>query len=383
VNSRAPEFHFGLVSVGSLLRLLCPALLAAAPLGLAVAALFLLNGGARAQTAGAPERIEWIDVHAHLIGGRGAGRDYEGAVSAALAVMDEAGIRKMVVMPPPQTHTQPSPYDYESFAQPLKRHSARFAFFGGGGSLNVMIHEVAESSGVSDSLRRRFEKRAMEILREGAAGFGEITAHHLSHLSGHPYESAAADHPLLLQLADIAGRNDALIDFHFDLVAEDTKAPEWLATPPNPTVLRANLDGLERLLAHNRNARIVWAHAGSDMLGFWTTALSRRLLAKHPNLFMSLRMGPGRAPQNHPMTRAGEIRPEWLGLLREFPDRFVIGGDQFIASPSVRAAGPGMLFSRRAPMIRERTREFLTALPADLAGKIARENAARLYKLRD
>jgi hypothetical protein len=94
-------------------------------------------------------------------------------------------------------------------------------------------------------------------------------------------------------------------------------------------------------------------------------------------------MGPGRAPENHPLTRNNEIRPGWLRLLQNFPDRFVVGGDQFIASPSVRGMGPGLIFSQRAPMIRERTRVFLKTLSPDLSRKIAVENATRLYRLKD
>jgi len=96
-----------------------------------------------------------------------------------------------------------------------------------------------------------------------------------------------------------------------------------------------------------------------------------------------LRAGPGRAPKNHPVTPNREIKPDWLRLLQDFPDRFVIGGDQFIVSPSARGAGPAFVFSQRSPMIRERTRAFLDALPRDLARKIAYENAILLYRLKD
>lgn len=328
--------------------------------------------------------IEWIDVHTHLVGGRAdQWQDFGGALRAALAVMDPARIRKMVVMPPPQVRGQPGLYDYDSFISAIKRHPTRFAFLGGGGSLNAMLQEAGQETTISDRLRRRFEEQAVEILRQGAAGFGEITAHHLSHMQDHPYESVPADHPLLLLLADIAARHDVVVDFHFDPVASDMKLPEGLSSPPNPPLLRANVAAFERLLEHNRKAKIVWAHAGSDPLGHWTADLSRRLLEKHPNLYMSLRMGPGRAPQNHPLTRAGEIKPEWLRLLQDFPDRFVMGGDQFFVSPSVTGAGPGVVFSQRAPTVRERTRVFLGALPPDLARRIGYENAIRLYKLTD
>src|SRR3989304_2406635 len=65
-------------------------LLALTILGMAAPGFSFLSALGQAQTSGAPPRIEWIDVHVHLIGGRGAWRDYEGAVSAALAVMEEA-----------------------------------------------------------------------------------------------------------------------------------------------------------------------------------------------------------------------------------------------------------------------------------------------------
>lgn len=336
-----------------------------------------------AQPAGESKRLEWIDVHVHLLGGRGTRQDYGGAVRTALSIMDQTGIRKMVVMPPPQIYGEPAPYDFDSFSSHIKQYPTRFAFLAGGGSLNAMLHQEGEQAKLSGNSKRAFSEKANEILQQGAVGFGEITAHHLSHVPGHPYESVPADHPLLLLLADIAARNDAVIDFHFDLVAEEMKSPAWLESPPNPPALHANLPAFERLLEHDRKAKIVWAHAGSDMLGYWTTEMSRALLTKHPNLYMSMRMGPGRAPQNHPLTSTKQIRPEWLRLLQDFPDRFVIGGDQFLASPLLRGEGPGMIFSRRAPMIRERTRSFLEALPSELARKIGHENALRLYKLKD
>lgn len=341
---------------------------------------FVKDGATQPTSAG--RRLEWIDVHVHLIGGKGKWQDYTDAMRAALAVMDEAGIRMVVVMPPPQVYGMPHLSDYDSFVAAVKQHPRRFAFLGGGGTLNAMLHEAGQETNVSDNLHRKFEAKAIDIIQQGAVGFGEIAAHHLSITSGHPYESVPADHPLLLLLADIAARQEVLIDFHFDPVTEDMKSPEWLASPPNPPVLRANLAAFERLLEHNRKAKIVWAHVGSDMLGHWTTGLSRRLLEKHPNLYMSLRMGPGRAPQNHPLTPAGKIKPDWLLLFKDFPTRFVIGGDQFIVSPSLQGGGPAILFSQRAPMIRERTRAFLDALPPDLAQKIGYENAIHLYKLK-
>ena len=339
-----------------------------------VLAVVLLAGDTISSASGP----EWIDVHVHLIPDRQTS-DYRGAVNAALAAMNEASIAKAVVMPPPQP-SGPGNVELDGYAPALAPRQ-RFAAIGGGGTLNGMIQDT-RSDAVDDRVRRRFEEQAEAILKLGAVGFGEITAHHLSHVPGHPYEIVEADHPLLLLLARIAAKRGVVIDFHFDVVAEETKAPAFLSVPPNPQVFRPNLAAFERLLAHDRGARIVWAHAGSDQLGWWTVELSRRLLAAHPNLHMSLRMLPGRAPQNHPLGAGGAgIKPEWRALLEEFPDRFVLGGDQFFVAPTVRGGSPAQQFAQRAPIARQRTRAFLDALPPALARKIAVENAVRLYRL--
>ena len=191
-------------------------------LGLWVSSLAMFATQGASQPTQATGRVEWIDIHVHLVGGRGSLQDYQAAIRGALGAMEESGIRKMVVMPPPQIYGNPGNHEYDSFAEVLKRYPTRFAFLGGGGSLNPML-QAANGTGVSNDLRREFEDKANEILQRGALGFGEITAHHLSHVPGHPYESVAADHPLLLLLVDIAGRNNALIDFHFDLVTEEMK----------------------------------------------------------------------------------------------------------------------------------------------------------------
>ena len=240
-------------------------------------------GGSTRGPSGPPVTLsfQWIDVHVHLAGDRS---DFRGAIAAAVAAMDESGISTMVLMSPPNV-SGGRLWDVDDVL-PVLSPRARFGVLGGGGTLNPMIHDTKPEA-VDDAVRRRFEAQAEAIIKKGAAGFGEIAAHHLSHMPGHPYESVDADHPLLLLLADVAARHDAVIDLHFDMVAEDMKAPEWVNIPPTPPVLRANLAGFERLLAHNRGARIVWAHAGSDQLGWWTADLSRRLLTTHPNLYMS------------------------------------------------------------------------------------------------
>lgn len=368
-------------------------------------ALFLFSPAALAQGAAGAQRIEWIDVHVHLVGGPPQKSDFPGAVGAALAAMDEAGIRASVIMPPPQTSEMRALHDVEDYVQALKRYPGRFAFLGGGGTLNVMLQQQNDRHDIDASTRASFERTARDILAAGAAGFGEMTAHHISMMRGHPYEWVSPDHPLLLLLADIAAGHDALIDLHLDLVPQDMGVPSRFQSGENPPVLKANFAAFERLLAHNRKAKIVWAHAGSDPLGHWTPGLSRELLARHPNLYMSLRFparfgmaGAGREQASKEagapgmpgggfglpamaFQPGGTINAQWLQLVQDFPDRFVLGGDQFVPSPSLTGEGPGLTFAKLSSAQRDMARRFLNALRPDVARKVAMDNARRLYKL--
>lgn len=65
-----------------------------------------------------------------------------------------------------------------------------------------------------------------------------------------------------------------------------------------------------------------------------------------------------------------------------FPGRFVIGGDNFIASATFQGSGTAAKLSSRAPASRQLTPAFLNALPPELARKIAVDNAVALYKLK-
>lgn len=319
---------------------------------------------------------EWIDAHAHLVIGRGVAG---GAAQVALDAMNRTGILKTVLLPTPQDDGR---YDYDVLASIAKANPRRFAFLGGGGSLNPMLQGARDVTAVTDDVKRRFEAKANEIIAAGAAGFGEIAAFHPSLAPGHPYESVPADHPLLLALADIAARHDVPIDLHMDLVAEETMPRGLQANPANPRPFKVNLEGFERLLAHNRKARIVWAHAGSDFVGQWIVERSRQLLQRHPNLYMSVRVGGG-LPFNRPLTDSGELKPDWAALFAEFPDRFVIGTDNFYAGAVVAGKGPGMVFAERNEPKLENSRRLLSQLPPELAAKIGRENAIAIYRLKD
>ncbi len=301
----------------------------------------------------------FIDVHAHLEPG-----DPAHSIQAALQAMPGENAAKIVFMPPPFTADDPARYDAEIILPAVKGHADKFAVLGGGGSLNAMIQQSVRSGEAGPEIRRKFKARAEDLLRQGVSGFGEMTAEHFQGAT--PYQSAPPDHPLFLLLADIAAEHGLPIDLHMEAIPEDMPPPAPMKSPPQ---LHANIAALERLLAHNPRAPIIWAHAGWDNTGYRTPALCRRLLAAHPNLYMDVKIDPAKPGKNSPLANGGSgaIKPDWLRLFQDFPDRFVVGSDQHYPEPL-----PG-------PQRWEAVVLLLNQLPDGLRQKIAMENAARLY----
>jgi predicted TIM-barrel fold metal-dependent hydrolase len=319
---------------------------------------------------------DWIDVHVHLFADKGAPAGFDETARTALRIMDAERIRTMLVMSPPRAREGP---DAESLAEIARKYGPRIAMLGGGGTLNPMLQEAGKSTEVSEGVRRKFEQTAERLIASGAKGFGEITAHHLSLAPGHAYEAVPPDHPLLRLLADIAARHDAPIDLHLDPVPAETVTPAHLGAAQNPPALKANLEGFERLLAHNRKTKIVWAHAGSDPLGYFTPKLARELIKRHPNLALSIRPT---SPRTGSMVNpAGEVNEDWVAVLKDFPDRFVIGSDTMIVATGYTGPNTPRIFANRGDGQRRGIRRLLSLLPPDVARRIGYENAERLYKL--
>lgn len=331
------------------------------------------------KTAPAHE-IAYIDAHNHLSGlGRpGFPSDFPGAARIALAEMDHLGIRKILVMPPPFSPGHRGLFDINDLVPVIHSYPDRIAALGGGGSLNVMIQANGKSNAIDPELRAQFEKTAEAIISKGAIGFGELAVEHFSFRPEHPYESTPADHPLFLLLADIAARYNVPMDIHMEAIPNDMPLPDrkiFRRSGNNPKTLKANIPAFERLLAHNRKTKIIWAHVGWCNTGFRTPVLCRDLLSKHPNLYMSFKLAPESLPETRPISEDRQtIKPEWLQLMKDFPDRFIIGTDQFYAAPGSRRIGPQKT---------EATKRLMTLLPPDLARRIGIENPIRIFNLKE
>ncbi len=322
-------------------------------------------------------QLKYIDTHNHLVSRRVRGQfNFERPIRIALESMDAAGVKRNLLLPMPQAPGQKLKLRFEDLQPVVRKYPDRFAALGGGGSLNVLIMQAAKEGRVTSAMEKEFDARAAELARKGAVGFGEMTAEHFSMDENHPYESVSPDHPLFLRLADLAALHGIPIDLHMEAIPEAMPMPPRFNSPPNPKVLKPNIEALGRLLAHNRKARIIWVHLGWDNTARRTVALTRQLLAPHPNLYMSIRIASGMQKRRvvapgFPLDGEGRLRPEWLALFREFPDRFVLGSDEII-KPAGDHPSAGSIAS---------TVGLLKQLPSDLQTRIGYENACRLYGL--
>ncbi|MCC7167293.1 MAG: amidohydrolase family protein [Rhodospirillales bacterium] len=335
--------------------------------------MFLAGLGLMATPLWAQSSRPYIDVHAHLHGGGPNARaegDFQGAAQMAMRTMGELGAIKMIVMPPPFPPDHPNSFDFEALLPIATRYPDKLAIMGGGGLLNPLLIEAVRAGQVSAQLRQRFTTAAESLAARPIVGYGEITTEHFSLGTVHPYMSAPADHPLLLLLSDIAAKHNLPIDLHMEAIERPADLDPRYRSPPNPASLMPNIAAFERLLAHNRQTRIVWAHGGWDNTGQRTPALMRRLLATHPNLFISLKMGPDSLPLNRPYERGLGLDPEWSTLLIDRSDRFLIGTDQFFVAPNS---------SRRFPQHPGTGRTLLDALPEEVARRIGIENPLRVF----
>jgi predicted TIM-barrel fold metal-dependent hydrolase len=334
---------------------------------LAAAGIVLLpyRAASQSQTPAAPvpAATSYIDVHTHI-----DPRDPVAGVETAVKSASVQNAAKIFLLAEPFPPDDPARYDSDVFLAAAKKYPDKLVVLAGGATLNAMIIEAARTGKYTPELKRQFKDKAEEWLRQGAAGFGELTALHLSQPSSAiaAYEYAPADSPLFLLLADIAAEHHVPIDLHMEAVPKAMAPPADLPAT-NPPQLPANIAAFERLLSHNRGAKIIWAHAGADFTGYRTADLCRRLLMAHSNLYMEIKVDPT-TPGKTPIMADGKIKPEWLKLFQDFPDRWVIGSDQHYGTKPPAS-----------PSRWQATVLLLNQLPPDLQRKIATENALKLY----
>ena len=305
-----------------------------------------------------PAVIPYIDTHTHF-----DEKHPEAAVRAVLRAAKRENASKIYLQIPPFSFTDADRFDAEIILPTAKKYPEKIGVLGGGGRLNSMIMEAVSTGNAGQDVQRKFRERAEELIREGVSGFGEMAAEHFAGSTG--YEYAPPDHPLYLLLADIAAEHGIPIDIHMEVVPHVMALPPHLKSPPNAAQIHENLAAFGRLLSHNPRAKILWAHLGTDNTGFRTPELSRQMLRANPNLYMEIKFDP-KAPAKNPVWVDGVVKPEWLRLFREFPDRIVLGSDQHYSGHDE----PGRWQSDVL---------ILNQLPPDLRMKIGSGNAQSIF----
>lgn len=117
----------------------------------------------------------------------------------------------------------------------------------------------------------------------------------------------------------------------------------------------SDVDAIERIFTSNPDALVLWAHSGFD-----APERVRGMLRRHKNLWCDLAF-------RNDHGSGSTVDPEWRKAFDEFPDRFMVGTDTFAPE--------------RWHYIKEHadySRRWLSALPRDLAERIAHRNAAQM-----
>ncbi len=101
----------------------------------------------------------------------------------------------------------------------------------------------------------------------------------------------------------------------------------------------------------------------------------RQSPTRKPNLYMGLRLGRGAPRPAAALSPDGKLKPPWVALIGDFPDRFMLGSDAFYARDGIArgSSDDGM----------NNLRGLVTQLPENVASKVASENAIRVYRLKN
>jgi len=303
----------------------------------------------------------WVDAHLHYVDFM---QQSDGS-EAMLAAMDKAGVEDAWLFGLPvvkkwQQDAPRRPRYYLGDEAPLYYYSATDDIVAGA------VRALPEDQ------RRRlapfisgFNPTDMNAARHVEAlikrypglwrGIGEVITRHDDLTALTAGETARANHPALMKVYRLAGRHDLPVLLHSNLTSLREETPIYLGE-------------LEDALKSNPDTRFVLAHAGTSggvekrQAPLATlNEIIRALLERYDNLYVDLSW----SVREHYLIEDGEPRPAWVTLIRDHPDRFVLGSDVVGHFDSIGA-------------ILDEYRPLLDALPKPVADKLKAENARAL-----
>jgi len=214
-------------------------------------------------------------------------------------------------------------------------------------------------------------------------GIGEIRLRHYGNgptipEKEHDYDFPA-DSDFMRRLIDLAARLDLPVAIHLEAEAEG----EHIAFLGKPAA-RSTVPAFERLLEHNRGARVIWSH-----LGRAAPEVIDGMLAVHPNLYTDISDVQPRAHnacgcsteslevfaeytlKHSIVDEDGRLKNEWKPIFERYPDRIMLGTD------SMSGKGYGRMYCGLADQLRD----VLAELSPPAATKIARDTARKVFRL--
>jgi len=227
------------------------------------------------------QNIPFIDAHAHL-----------NDAQMQLELMDRFGAEKAIVFWGGRSTN-------ESAAEAARLNPDRFVAFA-----SISPERRAYRAAWSGDPSALLEQLDSLLASGDYRGIGEINAVH--------YESAGF----------------AETDFSpsGEMMAGIMKLALKYRVPVLVHVESTRMEELSKLLDRFPDVPVIWAHGGYTPL-----ILARRMLAKHPNLYyeLSARTWPRhpRSPDFTILRDGHQVWPEWLALIEDLPERFVVGTD--------------------------------------------------------
>lgn len=319
----------------------------------------------------------YIDVHTHIMP---SGMSLE----EMLKNMDIEGIDTMIIMETPTSIYMGKSQEEYGIPSASEKYPSRFISLYGGEAM-TLLDTVVKKGKYTQSQEEKYTTLLEDAMKSGKyKGFGEIALRHIS-LGGEGSDvTIPGDHPWMFIMSDIAAKYDLPIDVHMDV-----------------ETVNEGISGLEKLLDHNKNTKIIWSHTAWSRTNYKSGSieLMRQLFKKHPNLYSSVKiqtetafMDGGMGMKQQPQKGAGRgskqlgsgnggIKPppqqgvtsginlEWLVLFKEYPERFMMGSD---IKPGER---PNEFTYIKAH------RKFLEQLPTEILKQIERNNAKEIFKI--
>lgn len=126
-------------------------------------------------------------------------------------------------------------------------------------------------------------------------------------------------------------------------------------------------------------SKIIWAHAGAVLKPVHVD----EVMQKCPNVWSGMAArDPWRYVSNQHTDVNGKLFPEWKSLMLKYPDRFMVGSDTVWPVEQLDSWNEADTGWQELGRFWTFHRSWLAQLPVDVASKIKRDNALKLFKLK-